>query len=564
MDGSEWKDAYNEWQGGGMTTENDVIAKMNQWNTPWNRRVTYIIELDKNPQYTGLFNPIDGQVAHATKELKILFIDKILQSDEHNSLSTVNPGVWEVEQKPQDNIDIYYEASKQIPIYLNSETQNMLAPVGSMVRCPNNKTALQDNTKIASWNNNVVSLDKFANNVSDLIANQDVLYFETADGGFVSSTIQDALDINPADEANQLVLSPSTISESIGLDWFNCFSFGNGVESAYLRDDYNAINVSKGAKASTTIDKLYEEEHRKSGLIYSGLYNSTSGINNLNQFVAAEKITKDINPIYGGIQKLHARDTDLITLCEDKCLKILANKDAVFNADGNTQLTSTNNVLGQAVPFVGEFGISKNPESFAAEKYRVYFTDKQRGAVMRLSKDGLTAISDHGMTDWFRDNLRLGSRLIGSFDSEKNEYNLTIRGDSIDKTLSFKEDVRGWVSFKSFILDGGMSLANDYYTFKDGAMWKHHQAVYDDPLNPNEATNHNTFYGSHVPSWFNVILNDVPGSIKSFNTINYEGSQSRIRIPKDENNLPVDDGEYHNLSDKEGWYVDYTPEFPQI
>ena len=287
------------------------------------------------------------------------------------------------------------------------------------------------------------------------------------------------------------------------------------------------------------------------------MYNSTSGINNLNQFVAAEKITKDINPIYGGIQKLHARDTDLITLCEDKCLKILANKDAVFNADGNTQLTSTNNVLGQAVPFVGEFGISKNPESFAAEKYRVYFTDKQRGAVMRLSKDGLTAISDHGMTDWFRDNLRLGSRLIGSFDSEKNEYNLTIRGDSIDKTLSFKEDVRGWVSFKSFILDGGMSLANDYYSFKDGAMWKHHQAVYDDPLNPDEATNHNTFYGSYVPSWFNVILNDVPGSIKSFNTINYEGSQSRIRIPKDENNLPVNDGEYHNLSDKEGWYVDY-------
>jgi hypothetical protein len=54
-----------------------------------------------------------------------------------------------------------------------------------------------------------------------------------------------------------------------------------------------------------------------------------------------------------------------VTLCEDKCLRILANKDALFNADGNVNVTSNNNVLGQAVPFAGEFGISKNPESFA-------------------------------------------------------------------------------------------------------------------------------------------------------------------------------------------------------
>ena len=73
-------------------------------------------------------------------------------------------------------------------------------------------------------------------------------------------------------------------------------------------------------------------------MIYSGIYNSNSGLNNLNQFIQAEKITKDINPIYGSIQKLHARNSDLVTLCEDKVLKILAQKDALFNADGNTML----------------------------------------------------------------------------------------------------------------------------------------------------------------------------------------------------------------------------------
>ena len=141
----------------------------------------------------------------------------------------------------------------------------------------------------------------------------------------------------------------------------------------------------------------------------------------------AEKITKDINPIYGSIQKLHSRDTDLVTLCEDKCLKILANKDAVFNADGNQQLTATANVLGQTIPFVGEYGISKNPESFASQAYRSYFTDKQRGTVLRLSMDGLTPISDYGMKDWFRDHLKLGNiSIIGSYDDKKDEYNVSI------------------------------------------------------------------------------------------------------------------------------------------
>jgi hypothetical protein len=145
----------------------------------------------------------------------------------------------------------------------------------------------------------------------------------------------------------------------------NCYSFGNGVESNRIRDDYNAPQIDKGVKVSTVLAEQYKEERRKNGLIYSGLFNSTSGINRLNQFIAGESITKDINPHYGSIQKLHARNTDLITFCEDKVLKILANKDALYEASGNPQLTATNRVLGQAIPYVGEFGISKNPESFA-------------------------------------------------------------------------------------------------------------------------------------------------------------------------------------------------------
>ena len=104
----------------------------------------------------------------------------------------------------------------------------------------------------------------------------------------------------------------------------------------------------------------------------------------------------------------------------------MANKDAVFNADGNTDLTATSKVLGQTFTFSGEFGISTNPESFASESYRTYFADKVRGVILRLSKDGITPISMYGMKDWFRDNLKLTNKLIGSYDDRNDEYNITL------------------------------------------------------------------------------------------------------------------------------------------
>ena len=321
------------------------------------------------------------------------------------------------------------------------------------------------------------------------------------------------------------------------LDWFNSYSFGNGVESDTIRDDFNQVEIGNGVTASTTVGWQYEEERLKNGLIFSGLYNAKTGLNDLNQFIEADNITKDLNPSYGSIQKLHARDSDLVVFCEDKVLRILASKDALYNADENPNLISAENVLGQTLPFIGDYGISKNPESFARENFRSYFTDKKRGAVLRLSRDGLTPISLNGMKDWFRDNLKddTDQRLYGSYDNHKSHYNLSPVGKG--KTVVFNEASNGWVSFRSFVPEGGKSMNNDYFTFKEGKLYKHHVG----PIN--------TFYGDPaVDSSLSFIFNESPSVVKSFTTINYEGTQSKVFQRHD-------DSEYINLNPKLGWYV---------
>ena len=336
----------------------------------------------------------------------------------------------------------------------------------------------------------------------------------------------------------------SNHGQSVVLDWFNCFSYGNGVESNRIRDDYNQPYIDKNPIASAPLDDPYNTETRGSGMIFSQIFNSNSGINGLNQFIQALPITKDLNPIYGSIQKLHSRDTNVVALCEDKILKVLANKDALFNADGSANVTSNNNVLGQAVPFAGQFGISKNPESFAQYGYRVYFTDKSRGVALRLSNDGIEEISRYGMEDFFSDNLIANNQIIGSYDINTGEYNVSLnsltpewqnklatstfdRSNETDPscpetlqtlptlltTLSFAEGINGWSSRKSFVPESGLSLNNTYYTFSNGLIWDH-----------GSNTVYNNFYNTQYDSSVDLITNDSPNVVKGFKTLNYSGS----------------------------------------
>jgi hypothetical protein len=541
--------------------------------------VNSVKNINKNYDLGGLYGAIGIGAVGYTLEI----IEEIKQ----NTTIPTNPAVWETEPKESTELDIYYEISGKNPIYLNEDTINLAIPIGSSVSFPAG----------AAWDlSTLVTVIQYYPPVGNRIILSEFICANTSgntctdSSGSIIAPLQIGDDIKITkpngsqttvkvsgiraaeedytgmgyDISKVITIDPNLYHSNHTLSWHNCFSFGNGVESNRIRDNFNLPFISNGVRASITLEDFPREEDRKYGLIYSGLYNSNTGTNNLNQFIMAEKITKDINPTYGSIQKLHTRDSDLLTLCQDKVLKILANKDAVYNADGNPNLTATQNVLGQTIPFVGEYGISNNPESFASEAYRAYFTDKVRGVVLRLSKDGLTPISNFGMRDWFRDNLKLSNTLLGSYDDRKDEYNLTIKG-SANKTVSFNEAVKGWVSFKSFVPENAISCANEYYTFKNNRIWKHH----------NEDAPRNTFYTIHTPSSVNVILNEQPSIVKTFKTLNYEGSQSRIDelksyqiylpgtidpdtgigVVNPDYLEPLSDGEYFNLNSQDGWYV---------
>ena len=309
--------------------------------------------------------------------------------DADAGFSSDNPAIWETHPKENVELDIYYEVSRAYPIKIERDNYETFILPGSA-----RLISINGNTQIpSSFGNTVTNVLVTAIDVTRpeqpvirlaspiLVSTGDICRFEDGYGGEIDIA---ASSSNFPGAASFVRVNPRVHApfNTIEIPWHNCFTFGNGVESDRIRDDFNQPQIANGVKASTTIAEQYKEERRAEGFIFSGIFNSLSGVNRLNQFIQAEPITKDLDPENGSIQKLFARDTDIVTFCEDKVLKVLSDKDALFESGGNAQLTATNRVLGQAIAFSGDYGISTNPESFAADKYRCYFTDTQRAAVL--------------------------------------------------------------------------------------------------------------------------------------------------------------------------------------
>ena len=409
------------------------------------------------------------------------------------------------------------------PKYLNGG--NVYTPEGNpaVVKPQANLTSVQSIIN-PSGDANVTTLDQAGNTVAsglcvfetEPVSSELDIFYETSTGGLVGSLTNVAIDIN----------------------FFNCIllSFDPGgvgndhIEINRIRAGYNQPFFDVGVRAYV-VQENFTEERRNNTLIHSsGLLNSRTGINYINQFNESEGgLTISLDPLNGSIQKLFTDDTQVIIFQEDKVSRSPIDKNFIYAAEGGSiPVTSSTQFLGTIAAFGGQFGISKDPQSFATFGFSRFFTDKNRGAVLRLTQNGLDEISGAGMGDFFRDALKNSTSIVGSFDEYSNVYELTIIGEGYDGnkdtnlgtasegflTLSFDDRSNGWTSFRSFKQEDGVSLNNTYYTFNGGNLWQHH----------SETVSRNNFYNTGTKESYVVpVFNESPSVVKQFNTLSYEG-----------------------------------------
>jgi len=188
------------------------------------------------------------------------------------------------------------------------------------------------------------------------------------------------------------------------------------VEDYNLNDFYRTNHHSIGRP--NIYSAFSKETQRENNITWSEKYQPETNYNGLSTFNPAYINSKALSKVDGSIQKIFNRDTNVLVIHEDKTYQVPVDKDIVVNASGSSQMGLSRNVLGNPVPYWGHFGISKNPESFAFHGNICYWVDIKRGAVLRLSRDGFTVLSDIKMVDYFRDK----SELYDKYDPEYGVY----------------------------------------------------------------------------------------------------------------------------------------------
>ena len=203
--------------------------------------------------------------------------------------------------------------------------------------------------------------------------------------------------------------------------------YGNSAFDEYFCEDYflnDFMNTNHNNIARPHLPSEFAvQQRRKASVTYSDVYQPDTQYNGLHSFPFQQRPYMDYDLSLGSIQYMVSRDTDLILLQEDKISKVLIDKNIINSPGGAQGITLSNNTLSEsAIPFTGNYGVCLNPESVAVFGKVVYFVDIKRGAVLRLSNDGLTNISDYKMADYFRDKMDLYTTI------KPNEYNLKLGG----------------------------------------------------------------------------------------------------------------------------------------
>ena len=224
--------------------------------------------------------------------------------------------------------------------------------------------------------------------------------------------------------------------------FFNCFSFGNGAESYKVRDSLIGRTFNLGERVTAVAAQDYKEARRFADITYSGVYNQETNVNKLNEFNAGLLNFKNLETSFGDVQIIDGRETDVLTLQEDKISYVLAGKNLLSDAGAGSALTTVPEVLGTQIARVEKYGISFNPESYVQWGYDRFFTDVKRGAVLQMkgdsmSQDQLAVISDLNMRTWFRDEFinSFTTQKLGGYDPYMNEYVLSTNDREIPNII---------------------------------------------------------------------------------------------------------------------------------
>ena len=298
------------------------------------------------------------------------------------------------------------------------------------------------------------------------------------------------------------------------------------VEDSSLTDKIASKSWNKGRPHA--VYAKAKQVRRYNSITYSQAYNVDVQELTLSDFNAGLVNYADLSNKYGAINYIGNYE-DMLFAAQENKVSITPIERAVLNqaAGGDGVVSLSSSVINDANTnyMAGDWGIGDNPESVLIYDTQIFFADPSRARVVRLTREGLSAISDKGMSEVFNEQFRtwLNSshafkRVVSGYDPSDNVYYISLVNPSATgggKTYGYDVQRGIWQSEYSFVPDLYSRQNDDMFTFNQSGqelMWVH-----------NVTNVRNRFYGTTYQSKFKVVSKYNPSMSKIYKAIGING-----------------------------------------
>ena len=327
----------------------------------------------------------------------------------------------------------------------------------------------------------------------------------------------DATIIVPAGAKLRMIIQNANASSSsnIYLDPFGLrvdalITYQVNVLDASFSDFAKLVTNSNGR--ATAIDQNAQQAFNGALIRWGRPKQTGTNINEMNRFFDLNY--DEVDRQYGAIMRLDVNGQKLHIFQYRKCgVKGIYNK-YIKNAEGQATLTVTDQILtpNNVEYYIADFGIGNQPSSLVKNGYQYYFVDPIKGYILRLSQNGVEAISEvFKMQTFAGNNLPnyLGNhsygyggyaKVISCYNFTKDRHGevifcLQTASDLTGYTLAFDEIRNAFTSFYSFNADMMACYENQLISFKGGNLYIHNSST------------QNNFYGTQYNSYIKLVFN---------------------------------------------------------
>lgn len=282
----------------------------------------------------------------------------------------------------------------------------------------------------------------------------------------------------------------------------NGFGTFNVMDRNFVDFYISAVNSIDGR--ASEIDINAKETLFGATIRFGQAYQANTNINGFNRFYPNNFF--DCDSTYGNILRFIVRDRFVRAFQQFKIGAIPLFSQIQKSPDGTNVQVVTDKLLNPIQYYVGDFGIGDNAASLSSFNFADYFTTNIKGAICRISNDGIDPISIiYKINSWANEHVgqRNGDYILGTFDQRLSQYIIALEETETDDayTITFDEgnqDKKSFGSLLSYHPEMLCTLGLLLISWKDGQLWTH------------DSTTYNSFYSTTYDSYITLVFNEAP------------------------------------------------------